>query len=39
MRPALDERTAPDPVSGAVSFRPIHGEAGLSSVEVPLCQF
>ena len=24
MRPALDERTAPDPPSGAVSFRPTH---------------
>ena len=24
MRPALDERTAPDPASGAVSFRSTH---------------
>jgi hypothetical protein len=24
MRPALDERTAPDPASGAVSFHPAH---------------
>ena len=24
MRPALDERTAPDPASGAVSFHPTH---------------
>ena len=23
MRPALDERAAPDPVSGAVSFHPV----------------
>jgi hypothetical protein len=39
MRPALDERTAPDPVSGAVPFHPTHGEAGSFSVEVPLGQF
>jgi hypothetical protein len=24
MRPALDERTAPDPASGAVCFHPLH---------------
>lgn len=24
MRPELDERTAPDPASGAVSFHPTH---------------